>query len=89
MVVKELASKLCVPVLGLFDYNAGGVLIWLTYTLGSVSTVESHSLGVPVCWLGLHGEQVEKVPQHVKVPMTSLELRKLDRVLESEFIQVK
>jgi len=34
--VHKLASKLQIPVLGLFDWNPFGVAIWKTYRQGSI-----------------------------------------------------
>ena len=54
--VKKLADRLSLPVLGLFDYNPHGVRILLTYKFGSTRMgLESHAFAVDsIQWLGVH-----------------------------------
>ena len=57
--VKRLATELCLPVLGLFDYNPHGVRILLTYKFGSTRMgLESHAYAVDIKWLGLHHSDI-------------------------------
>ncbi|ELR18952.1 DNA topoisomerase 6 subunit A, putative [Acanthamoeba castellanii str. Neff] len=60
--LKRLHEELRLPVVGLFDWNPGGMGVYITYRYGSVkSGLESHLHTVDIKWLGLCWDDLERM----------------------------
>ena len=68
-VLKKLEEDICVPILGLFDYNPHGVKILFTYKFGSFGMgIETVHYTINIQWLGVHFNDVrdyDAIPDHV------------------------
>ena len=69
MILKKLEDNICVPILGLFDYNPHGVKILFTYRFGSFGLgIETVHYTINIQWLGVHFNDVRyshAIPDHV------------------------
>lgn len=82
-VLFALVQKIDVPVLGLFDYNPGGILILLTYREGSNNTTllgKTHA--VDVKWLGLRNVHINglNIPQTQYQPLKPIDHRMIGTI---------
>ena len=73
-IVKQLASQLSLPVLGLFDYNPHGLRILLTYKFGSTRMgLEAHAYATDIKWLGVHHDDVLDNEGQAKIEQSALQ----------------
>ena len=73
-VVKQLATQLSLPVVGLFDYNPHGLRILLTYKFGSTRMgLEAHAYATDVKWLGVHHDDVFDRNGQAKIEESALQ----------------
>ena len=73
-VVKQLATKFSLPVLGLFDYNPHGLRILLTYKFGSTRMgLEAHAYATDMKWLGVHHDDIFDENGEVKIEESALQ----------------
>jgi len=79
--LKILFETTSLPVLGLFDYNPGGLRVYVTYRFGSSSSgLESFAYVVPIVWLGLLYQDLMdlNIPNSYYQPISNRERSAID-----------
>ncbi len=83
MLAHRIVTQLRLPVLGLFDWNPGGVAVWSVWRRGSAAAgLEAFQYALPVLWLGLHAADAAQLqlPASIYVPMGVRDRKKLARL---------